>query len=110
MKLRWLNAYLSELRPLEGFAEIPIGLRVICQYAMAYGYIVIRYEGIVIVSDLAVLHMKFDALNDFLRLEIDYAESVQGQGCPKRVLEDARTEVQALVETESHLKVLLILI
>ena len=66
MKLRWLNAYLSELRPFEGLAEIPIGFRVICQNAMAYGYIVIRYEGIVIVSDLAVLHMKFDALNDFL--------------------------------------------
>ena len=77
---------------------------------MAYGYIVIRYEGIVIVCDLAVLHMKFDALNDFLRFEVDYPESVQGHVRPERVLEDARTEVQALVETESHLKVLLVLI
>ena len=77
---------------------------------MAYGYIVIRYEGIVIVGDFAVLHMKFDALNDFLRLEVDYPESVQSQGSPKRVLENSRTEVQALIETESHLKVLLVLI
>jgi len=77
---------------------------------MAYGYIVIRYEGIVIVCDLAVLHMKLNALNDFLRLEVDYPESVQGQGSPERVLEDARTEVQALVKTESHLKVFLFLI
>lgn len=77
---------------------------------MAYGYIVIRYEGIVIVRDLAVLHVKFDALNDFLRLEVDYPESVQGYGSPERVLEDARTEVQALVKTESHLKVFLFLI
>ena len=77
---------------------------------MAYGYIVIRYESIIIVCDFAVLHVKFDALDDFLRLEVDYAESVQSQGSPERVLEDARTEVQALIETESYLKVLLVLI
>lgn len=77
---------------------------------MAYGYIVIRYESIIIVCDFAVLHVKFDALDDFLRLKVDYAESVQGQGGPERVLEDARTKVQALIETKSHLKVLLVLI
>lgn len=77
---------------------------------MAYGYIVIRYESIIIVGDFAVLHVKFDTLDDFLRLEVDYAESVQSQGSPERVLEDARTEVQALIETQSHLKVLLVFI
>lgn len=77
---------------------------------MAYGYIVISYESIIIVCDFAVLHVKFDALDDFLRLEVDYAESVQSQGRPERVLEDARTEVQALIETESYLKVLLVFI
>ena len=77
---------------------------------MAYGYIVIRYESIIVVCDLAVLHVKFDALDDFLRLEVYYPESVQSQGNPERVLKNARTEVQALIETESHLKVLLVLI
>ena len=77
---------------------------------MPDGYIVVGYVCIVIVSDLAVLHVKLDALQDLLRLEIGQAEAVEGQRGPEWVLQDSRTEVQTLVETDRQLVVALLLI
>jgi hypothetical protein len=78
--------YIFKLRPFEGFAEIPIGLLVVSQDAMTDSNVIICNKGIIVVGHLAMLHVKFDALDDLLLFEVYNSNLVKGQGCTEKVL------------------------